>query len=285
MPLWTIGRVIDWAAGHLKAKGLDQARLDSELLLAKALGEDRLYLYLNWPKPLEPAELEAFKALLKRRLAREPVAYIVGRKAFYNLELEVGPAALIPRPETETLVEAALALLPQDSTAEVADLGTGCGNIAFALAQERPGIRAIATDVSTEALGQARRNAQNLGLDGRVEFLSGDLFAPLSGRRLDMILMNPPYVSEAEYATLAPEIVAFEPALALLAGPDGLAVINRLVAQAPEHLKPGGFLLFEIGSGQGDEVRRLLGQGPWIETDVLPDLAGRERVAKARLLV
>lgn len=279
---WTVARLIKWAAEYLGGKGCSSPRLDGELLLARSLGVRRLDLYLEYHKPLKTDELAAFKELIKRRAGGEPVAYILGRKGFCKLDLAVCPATLIPRPETEHLVEAALERLDRDSTQRVLEMGTGAGGVIISLAQDRPSIAATATDISGPTLDQARANAAECGLAERIEFLEGDLFEPLSDRTFDLILMNPPYIAESEYPALAPEITCYEPALALLAGDDGLDVIRRLVAQGPDHLAPGGWLLFEIGSGQGEAVRELLAQGPYAEIRVLPDLAGLDRVALAR---
>ncbi len=284
MELWTIGRVLEWSADYLRRKGFtDSPRLDAQLMLARALGLDRVQLYLNYDRPLNSDELAAFKTLLKRRLDGEPVAYLLGRRSFWTLELAVGPGVLIPRPETETLVEAALDRLAESASVSLLELGVGSGAISLALASERPALAVVATDVSAEALAVAESNAETLGLAGRIEFLEGDLFESVPGRKFDMIVMNPPYVAEAEYRELDRQIVEFEPAIALLAGADGLEVIRRLVAEAPEHLRPGGWLLFEIGADQGPSAAALMEAGPFGEIGILPDLAGRDRVAAARL--
>jgi len=281
MAEWTVARLLNWSLSWLRDKGSQAPRLEAQLLLAEILKRDQLYLYLHYDQPLEAEELAGYKALLQRRAAGEPAAYILGRKSFWTLELEVGPGVLIPRPETETLVEAALAVLPPDSGAEAVELGAGSGAVVLALASERPGLKLAATELKDP--GPARENARRLGLEGRIEFLAGDLFEPLAGRRFDLVLMNPPYVSQGEYQALSPEIRDFEPAEALLAGPDGLEVIRRLVAGAPEHLKVGGWLMFEIGASQGRACLELLRGGPFVEAEIKPDLAGRDRVALARL--
>ena len=280
---WTVARLIKWAADYLSQKGCSSPRLDGELLLAQSLGVGRLDLYLEYHKPLKADELAAFKALIQRRAGGEPVAYILGRKGFCKLELSVCPTTLIPRPETEHLVEAALERLPEDTGQSVLELGTGAGGVILSLALERPGIAPTATDISGPTLDQARSNAREAGLAERIEFVEGDLFEPLAGRVFDLIVMNPPYVSEAEYGALSREICGFEPALALLAGDDGLDVIRRLIAQAPAHLEKGGWLLLEIGAGQGEAVRGLLQEGPYDQIRVLPDLAGLDRVALGRV--
>lgn len=280
---WTIGRVLEFSVGHLQDKGFtDSPRLDAQLLLAHSLGLGRLDLYLRYDQPLNQDEREAFKALLRRRLTGEPVAYLVGRKGFWTLDLAVGPGVLIPRPDTETLVEAALDRLEPDSTARVLELGAGSGAIGLALASERPGLKLTFTDLSPQALDWARRNAVALGRAEEIEFLTGDLFAPLTGREFDMIVMNPPYVTEAEYAGLSREIADFEPPEALVAGADGLAVIDRLVDEAPDHLNPGGWLIFELGADQGPAVRDRLTKAGYQEVEIKPDLAGRDRVAVGR---
>jgi len=282
-PSWTVGRLIRWAAEYLAGKGSESPRLDGELLLARALEKRRLDLYLDFDRPLVAGELQAFKALLQRRLDREPMAYITGRKGFYNLELKVGSGALVPRPETELLVEAALALLDKEAEDRVLDLGTGCGPIVLSLAAERPKLHLAATDISPRALDWARANAVETGLAERVEFLLGDLFEPLAGRVFDLIVTNPPYVAEAEYPGLAPEIVRHEPAEALVSGPEGLDFIRALAAGVRDHLRPGGWLLTEIGAGQAERVLSLFPEGLWTDREALLDLAGIQRVIKARL--
>ncbi len=282
MSAWTVGGVIKWSTDYLRARQVLRPRLDAELLLAKSLGLDRLQLYLRFDQPLSALELAAFKSLLKRRVEGEPAAYILGRKAFWSFELKIAPGVLIPRPETETLVEAALERLPQNEAHAVADLGTGGGPVALAVVLERPLVRLTATDICDEALTLARENAASLGLQERIEFRGGDLFEPIKGRCFDMILMNPPYVSQDEYEALPQEIRVHEPAEALLAGADGLMVIRRLVAGAPAHLTEKGWLLFEIGAGQGEAAGELLKAAGFKETSVFKDLAGRDRVAAAR---
>ena len=278
-----MARLIKWAAGYLGDKGCGSPRLDTELLLARSLGVRRLDLYLEYQKPLTPQELAGFKELLLRRAAGEPVAYITGTKGFHKIELKVCPATLIPRPETETLVEAALERLDRDSEQEVLELGAGAGGVIISLALERPGIFSTATDVSAPALDQARQNAQEAGLKDRIEFREGDLFTSLEDRVFDLILMNPPYVTEDEYRQLDRDILEFEPRTALVAGVDGLEVIRRLVREAPVHLREGGWLLFEIGAGQGRAAAELLESGPYREVKVLRDLAGLDRVVVGRV--
>ncbi|WP_240126445.1 peptide chain release factor N(5)-glutamine methyltransferase [Thermomonas alba] len=263
---------------RIQAEGIEP--IDRELLLAEALGRSRGWLYAH-PEAAVPAPAQArFEALLARRQAGEPVAYLLGRQGFWSLELEVGPATLIPRPETECLVELALARLPAGQPLRVADLGTGSGAIALALARERPQARIVATDASVAALAVARRNAERLGL-GRVEFRQGDWLAPLCGERFDLIASNPPYI-EAGDPHLTQGDLRFEPPAALASGADGLDAIRVIVRDAGRHLHPGGWLLLEHGWNQGAAVRGLLEAAGFVEVATERDLEGRDRVSLGR---
>jgi release factor glutamine methyltransferase len=259
----TVRDALDSARIPLTAAGCDTPRLDAEVLLAAAMGVDRAMLIAD---PLRGVEVEPFREYVRRRTQREPVAYILGTKDFRRLELEVDPRVLVPRPETEHVVEAALGL---PDGARVIDVGTGSGAIALALKDERPDLRVVATDVSRGALAVARANAARLGLD--VEFVEGDLLEGVSGP-IDAVVSNPPYVRDGE--RLEPEL-AYEPAEALYAGPTGLEVYRRLVpavAGVP-------FVAFEVGAGQALDVAALLGE---FATEVVPDLAGIARVVVGR---
>jgi release factor glutamine methyltransferase len=258
------------AAARLAAAGIDTPQLDAELLLAHALGVDRAALLLHPDRELTAAEDDAFAALVRRREAREPVAYLLGTKGFRRIELAVDRRVLVPRPETELLVEAALDL-PRG--ARVADVGTGSGAVALALKDERPDLDVVATDSSEDALAVARANAERLGLD--VAFARGELLDPISGR-LDAVLSNPPYVADGD--PLPPDVADFEPAAALYAGPDGLAVVRRLLAQAAERTP---FLAIEVGAGQAPAVAELAREAGFESTDTRPDLAGIDRVVIA----
>jgi release factor glutamine methyltransferase len=362
---WTIRRVLTWTQQRFAAQGLASPRLDAELLLAHSLGQSRVALYTHYEQPLEAKELERYRGLIKRRLGGEPVAYLVGQKEFYTLPqpLQVSDAVLIPRPETELLVEATLARLPAARTlaaeappaangaaddepppapaqvraepgvaltveyepqtlpsaedqggeaageppeaaagaaaaavgapapaavghagapvATVADVGTGSGAVALSLKHSRPDVRVLAIDRCDAALQIAAHNAERLGLS--VEFFHGDLLAPLPPPlRLDAIAANLPYIPSAEIARLAPEVRA-EPHAALDGGPDGLGVIRRLVAQAPQHLRRGGALLLEIGAGQHTAVEALLRAAGFVDVHSQADLAHIPRVVVGSL--
>ncbi|GAB2608501.1 peptide chain release factor N(5)-glutamine methyltransferase [Novilysobacter erysipheiresistens] len=264
----------------LRAAGDGLEPGDAELLLAHALGRSRSWLYAHGDDELDADATARFDALLARRRAGEPVAYLTGHRGFWRFDLQVGPATLIPRPDTELLVELALERLPTDRLLRVADLGTGSGAIALALAHERPGAAVIATDASTDALAVADANARSLGL-GNVQFRHGDWFAPLAGETFDLIASNPPYIADDD-AHLDEGDLRFEPRGALASGADGLDAIRRIVANAPGHLLPGGWLLLEHGWEQGDAVRALLATAGLDEVDTARDLEHRDRVSFGR---
>jgi len=255
-------------------------RADAEALLLHVLGQTRSWLFAHAGDALDMDVQMAFEALVVRRAAGEPVAYLTGRRGFWTLELEVTPATLIPRPETELLVELALERLPRDMGCRVADLGTGSGAIALAIASERPHAQVVATDASADALAVARRNAQRLGI-ANVRFVQGDWLAPLAGERFALIVSNPPYIEAAD-PHLAQGDLRYEPAAALASGADGLDDIRRIVTGAPAHLEPGGWLLFEHGWNQGAACRGLLDATGYVDVFTEQDLERRDRVSGGR---
>jgi release factor glutamine methyltransferase len=281
---WTVLKVLLWAASYLKARGIDSPRATAEILLAHALQTERVQLYVRHDQPLEKTELAVFKALLQRRLRREPVAYIVGWKGFWTLELKVTPEVLIPRPETESLVEAALAalrLLAHGRPARVLDLGTGSGAIVLALASEAAGHRYFASDLSPAAAAVARRNAEASGISDRVFFWAADWFSALKPVRavFDLIVSNPPYVASGAFDELQPEIVQHEPRLALDGDADGLRSYRAIIGEAHRYLRPGGGLLLEIGCDQGRSVQQMAEQsGHYERFGCSRDYSGRDRV-------
>ncbi|BFI95166.1 MAG: peptide chain release factor N(5)-glutamine methyltransferase [Rhodanobacter sp.] len=256
------------------------ARVDAEALLLHVLGQSRSWLFAHADDALDLDVQTAFEALVERRAAGEPVAYLTGRRGFWTLELEVTPATLIPRAETELLVELALERLPRDAASRVADLGTGSGAIALAIACERPQAHVVASDASAEALAVARRNAQRHGI-ANVRFALGDWLAPLAGERFALIASNPPYI-EASDPHLARGDLRHEPLSALASGLDGLDDIRRIVVDAGACLEPGGWLLFEHGWNQGDAVRALLVAAGYAEVFTARDLESRDRVSGGR---
>ena len=278
---WTILRMILWSAEYLTGKGVEAGRLDAEWLLSTALGVDRLQLYLQYDRPLSPEEREAFKPLLRRRASREPLQYIIGRAAFRQLELKTDPRVLIPRPETEVLVQEVLdwASAAGKSLGRVWEMGTGTGAVALSLAVEGACTTIVATDSSPDALSVAADNAERYDVSGLLEFREGSLFEPLEeGEEFDVIVSNPPYIAEGEKGELQPEVRDWEPPEALFAGEDGLDVIRQLVAGAPEHLLAGGFLALECGLGQAERIATdLNGTGAFAAVRIRPDLTGRPR--------
>lgn len=284
--VWTVLRLMRWSGEYLESKGIERGRLDAEHLLAHALGAKRLDLYLQYDRPLDREELDRFRPLLKRRSEREPLQYILGHAAFRHLDLRVDRRVLIPRPETEVLVDEVLAWAAAQGRGALSalDVGTGSGAIALSLLVEGPFPAVVATDTSAEALALAVENARTLGLEGRIELREGALFDALRpGETFDVIASNPPYVAETEVATLEPEVGVWEPAQALCAGPDGMTVIRALVGAAGEHLAPRGLLALEVGATQaGLAVAEIEAAGGYEDVRVRRDLAGRERVVLAR---
>jgi release factor glutamine methyltransferase len=281
---WTIGRLLDWTAKFLAQKGSEFPRLDTEVLLSHAVGCKRIELYTRYDEPATEEARARFKELIRKRVEGCPVAYLVGRKEFFSLEFEVGPAVLIPRPDTETLVAEALRLAKEMAEPNVLDIGAGSGAIPVAVAKNHKGAKVTATDVSPEALEVARRNAAKHGLGERIRFLHGDLFGPVPAEeRFDFILSNPPYIAHEDIPTLAPGVRDYEPHLALNGGPGGFVVFDRLIREAPGHLKPGGYLIVEIAAPQEGPARQRIEQHPGYELGpTLKDGSGHPRVLRAR---
>ncbi|MDR0183352.1 peptide chain release factor N(5)-glutamine methyltransferase [Lysobacter arvi] len=273
----TVGRLLAEATSRLPG---DEARAEAERLLAHALGVGTTWLYVHRDDVPPAGPVAEFERLVDRRLAGEPVAYLIGRRGFWRFDLAVTPATLIPRPETERLVELALDRLPEGAVLRVADLGTGTGAIALAIALERPLAQVVATDASAAALAVARANAEALGLS-RVQFREGDWFAPLAGERFDLIASNPPYIADDD-AHLRQGDLRFEPAGALSSGPDGLDDIRRIAAAAPAHLRAGGWLLVEHGWDQGEAVRQVFARAGFEAIETVRDWEARDRVTLGR---
>ena len=281
---WSIKRVLAWATDDFKRRGNKSARLDAELLLGEALGLDRIKLIVEAERPLADDELGRYRDLIKRRRASEPIAYILGRREFFALPMRVDRRVLIPRPDTEILVESALSgTRDQHLYGRMLDLCTGSGCVAIAFAKERPTWRVTAVDLSPDAVAVARENAQRAGVVHNLAVLEGDLFAALpESARFELITANPPYIPSAEIATLVPDVRDFEPRMALDGGADGLAVTRRLVAAAMRYLTPGGLLALEGGFDQAPAVAQLLEQAGFCQITRTRDLASVERVVSGR---
>jgi release factor glutamine methyltransferase len=282
----TAAALCDEAAALLAARGVPDPRRDAEVLLAHVLDVERPRLHLDPGRKVGEADAGRFRGLVARRAGREPLQYLTGHQEFWSLPFRVTPAVLIPRPETEQLIEALLRV-PLRPQPLLLDLGTGSGCLAVAAAHELPGARVVATDASADALAVARDNARLNEVAARITFLRGDLFEPLAGSGaeggFDAILSNPPYISRREMETLAPEVRDHEPRLALSPGSDALSAHRRIAAGAAPWLRPGGHVIVEIGCGQARALRRIYGTAPGLERcEVFPDLAGVPRVLRAR---
>ncbi|MGE5252602.1 MAG: peptide chain release factor N(5)-glutamine methyltransferase [Planctomycetaceae bacterium] len=284
--VWTILALIRWADERFKREGMATPRLDAEVLLAETLGTDRVGLYTHFDQPLQPDELARFKELIRRRLRREPVAYILGKKEFWSLSLRVTPDVLIPRPETEALVAEALKILTpaEGKDFRILEIGTGSGAISIALARELPAAKVVATDLSPKALALAGENALRCGVRERVQFLQGDLFLPVEKEdAFDLIVTNPPYIPRGEFPSLMPEVRDYEPKVALDGGKDGLDFFRRVLPAVGDHLRPGGWFLAEMGAGQDPQIIRIAEKNPGLGSfGFAKDLSGIDRVFKAR---
>jgi len=293
---WTVLKIIQWTTEYLKGKGIDNPRLDSEVLLAHLLRLDRVGLYLNFDRPLSRDELSSFREIVKRRGSREPLQYITGHQEFWSLDFKVTPDVLIPRPDTEILVEEALKAVRRETLDvrrqnqlpfTILDLCTGSGCIAISLAHELKDAVVHAIDASEAALSIARENAEKNGVRDRVIFLQGDLYEALTSHvsRLtsyDLIVSNPPYIKNIDIPNIQPEVRDYEPRMAVDGGTEGLGFYKRIVADAPNHLSPHGWLMVEVGEGQADAVSKMMADtGAFESISTVKDLAGIERVVKA----
>lgn len=274
----SIRTAITEGAFSLSAAGINEARRDAMSLMSYVLKRDRAFLIAHSEDELSDKQLKIFRLLVARRTSREPLQYITGHQEFFNLEFDVTPNVLVPRPETEILVEAALEVLRSDDAPFIADIGTGSGCIAVSLLHEIPAARAMATDLSINALRVAQRNARRHHVDDRLALVQADGFPVTeSGWEFSLIVSNPPYVTESEFAGLQPEVRDYEPRSALVSGADGLLHIRDLLRDAPDHLRQGGHFIFEIGLGQRDAVERIVEKELWSSIEVRTDLQGIPR--------
>ena len=284
--IWTVKRLLLWTTDYFTKHDIPNPRLDAEVLLSHLLKKSRLQLYLDFDMPVFQEHLTPFRELITKRIARTPVSYLTNRKEFLSLDFYVDERVLIPRPETEHLVETVLNKDSADAPSKrVLDLGTGSGVIAISLAVQRPEWDIVATDISEDALAVAAKNAEMHECPAQVCFLNGDLFEPVGAQKFDWILCNPPYVKSTEQETLSADVRVHEPDIALFAGADGLAVIRRLIAEAPDSLAPNGKLIFEIGDTQAAEVCALLdeAQSAYRTYHLLKDYAQKERIVLASI--
>ena len=272
------------AAEILRASGLAEPRREAASLLAFALRKDRTFLITRDKYELSPAEEEKFQAVLERRAAREPLQYITGRQEFYGLDFVVSPDVLIPRPETEMIVENALEILKSRSAARFCEVGTGSGCISIAILYHAQGAAAVGLDISERALEVTRKNAEAHRVSDRFDLKVSDVFEILGDEKFDLIVSNPPYIPRRDIDDLQAEVRDFEPLNALTDGADGLSIIRRIVAGAPRFLKPAGWLLMEIGDGQAQAVKLLFDLKIWRSAEILPDLQGIPRTVRAQII-
>lgn len=280
--IWRIDTILKWTRQYFGEKGVENPRLDAEVLLSHVLGKDRIYLYVHFDQPLEEKELTAFRAAVKKRAARLPVAYIIGTKEFMGLEFQVTPAVLIPRPDTEILVESALDLLKDVSSPEILDIGTGSGAICISMLVNLPEAKGTTVDISSDALSVARGNAEKHQVSERLTFCLGDLFAPVAGKKFHAILSNPPYIPAQDILELTPE-VRQEPNLALDGGVDGLDFYRRIIQEGKKYLEPDGFIAMEVGIDQASLVAALAEETGFFKVNaIIKDYGGIERVVVLR---
>ena len=282
---WTILKLLQWTTDYFEKNEVSEPRASAEVLLAHVLAEDRLYLYLNYDRPMDSTELSAFRACIKRRVAGEPSQYITGIQEFWSLPMRVNPTVLIPRPETEVLVQAALEFIGSaQAKITIMDLGTGSGAIAIALARELPTARIVATDVSMATLQLARENARLNQVDGQISFVQADMLAATSGgsQKFNLVVTNPPYVSHDDFSALPREIRDYEPRHALYGGVDGLTAIKHIIREAPTVLRQAGGLLMEMGAGQAESVSTLVRDSQYYQSHhIIKDYSGIDRVLVA----
>ena len=279
--VWTISSLLNWTVNYFKSKNIESARLDAEVLLSHVLGQERIYLYVHFDEPMEQAELGKFREYVKKRAQHVPVAYIIGEKEFMGLSFKVTPDTLIPRPDTEILVENVLANLAEDETVQIVDIGTGSGAIILSLLANLPKARGKTVDIAVKAVEVAKENAVRLQVADRCEFLVGDLFAPLQDSKFDVIVSNPPYIPQKDIATLEADVRAYEPVSALTDGGDGLSYYRRLLAEGKRYLKENGFIALEIGIHQAQAVKRIALDNGWRNIKIIKDYAGIDRVVLA----
>ncbi|WP_407396639.1 peptide chain release factor N(5)-glutamine methyltransferase [Anaerovibrio sp.] len=278
--IWTIGKLLKWTEEYFTKAGIDTPRLDGEVLLCHVLKKERIHLYVHFDQPLTKEELAQYKMCIKERVQHKPVAHIVGHKEFMGLDFKVNEATLIPRPDTEILVEAVISRLKtgQEGLGTIADIGTGSGAICLSLLNYLPDIKAVTVDISPEAIEVAKENAELLDLSDRVEFCHGDMLEPIRDRKFTAIVSNPPYIPEDDIDGLEPDVRDFEPISALVAGPDGLDFYRRLVAEAGNMIDDDGFLALEIGINQAEALKALGQEHGWGRCEIVKDLAGIDRV-------
>ena len=279
--VWTISSLLNWTVNYFKSKNIQSARLDAEVLLSHVLRQERIYLYVHFDEPMEQNELSKFREYVKKRAQHVPIAYIIGEREFMGLPFKVTKDTLIPRPDTEILVENVLNNVDRDKEIEIVDIGTGSGAIILSLLVNLPKAQGKTVDISSKAIEVAKENAVNLQVNDRCEFFVGDLFAPLNGSKFDVIVSNPPYIPQKDIATLEDDVKEYEPVSALTDGGDGLSYYRRLLSEGKAYIKENGFIALEIGIYQSEDVKQIAMDNGWKNIKIIKDYAGIDRVVLA----
>lgn len=279
--VWTISSLLNWTVNYFKSKNIQSARLDAEVLLSHVLRQERIYLYVHFDEPMEQNELSKFREYVKKRAQHVPIAYIIGEREFMGLPFKVTKDTLIPRPDTEILVENVLNNVDKDKEIEIVDIGTGSGAIILSLLVNLPKAQGKTVDISSKAIEVAKENAVNLQVNDRCEFFVGDLFAPLNDNKFDVIVSNPPYIPQKDIATLEDDVKEYEPVSALTDGGDGLSYYRRLLSKGKAYIKENGFIALEIGIYQSEDVKQIAMDNGWKNIKIIKDYAGIDRVVLA----
>lgn len=279
--VWTISSLLNWTVNYFKSKNIQSARLDAEVLLSHVLRQERIYLYVHFDEPMEQNELSKFREYVKKRAQHVPIAYIIGEREFMGLPFKVTKDTLIPRPDTEILVENVLNNVDRDKEIEIVDIGTGSGAIILSLLVNLPKAQGKTVDISSKAIEVAKENAVNLQVNDRCEFFVGDLFAPLNGSKFDVIVSNPPYIPQKDIATLEDDVKEYEPVSTLTDGGDGLSYYRRLLSEGKAYIKENGFIALEIGIYQSEDVKQIAMDNGWKDIKIIKDYAGIDRVVLA----
>ena len=279
--VWTISSLLNWTVNYFKSKNIQSARLDAEVLLSHVLRQERIYLYVHFDEPMEQNELSKFREYVKKRAQHVPIAYIIGEREFMGLPFKVTKDTLIPRPDTEILVENVLNNVDKDKEIEIVDIGTGSGAIILSLLVNLPKAQGKTVDISSKAIEVAKENAVNLQVNDRCEFFVGDLFAPLNDNKFDVIVSNPPYIPQKDIATLEDDVKEYEPVSALTDGGDGLSYYRRLLSEGKAYIKENGFIALEIGIYQSEDVKQIAMDNGWKNIKIIKDYAGIDRVVLA----
>lgn len=279
--VWTISSLLNWTVNYFKSKNIQSARLDAEVLLSHVLRQERIYLYVHFDEPMEQNELSKFRECVKKRAQHVPIAYIIGEREFMGLPFKVTKDTLIPRPDTEILVENVLNNVDKDKEIEIVDIGTGSGAIILSLLVNLPKAQGKTVDISSKAIEVAKENAVNLQVNDRCEFFVGDLFAPLNDSKFDVIVSNPPYIPQKDIATLEDDVKEYEPVSALTDGGDGLSYYRRLLSEGKAYIKENGFIALEIGIYQSEDVKQIAMDNGWKNIKIIKDYAGIDRVVLA----